>query len=261
MLELSACIEMLFTEKARSLPDRIRLAADAGIRVVEFWGRDGRDLTAIARSLGDSGVSLAAFSSEPGGHLVDPATHEEFVAGVRESCAVAAALGSPNLIVLTGDELSGVPREQQAEAVVAGLRQAAPVAESAGVNLVLEALNTRVDHPGYYLSSTLEALDIVQRVGSPRVKLLYDVYHSVVMDESPAEILGAIAGHIGHVHVADTPGRHEPGTGVIDWVDFFAALREIGYEGRIGLEYRPVGDTTESLPQIRTLVYSGSSAA
>jgi hydroxypyruvate isomerase len=261
MLELSACIEMLFTEKARSLPDRIRYAADAGLRVVEFWGREGRDLTAIARSLGDSGVSLAAFSSEPAGRLVDPATHEQFLAGVRDSCAVASALGSPNLIVLAGDELLGVPRERQADAIVTGLRLAAPVAESAGVNLVLEALNTRVDHPGYFLSSTLEALDIVRRVESPRVRLLYDVYHSVVMDESPEEILPAIAGSLGHVHVADTPGRHQPGTGVIDWAAFFATLKEIGYESRVGLEYKPVGDTADSLPQIRSMVYSGSNAA
>ncbi|HEX4211785.1 MAG TPA: TIM barrel protein [Candidatus Dormibacteraeota bacterium] len=260
MLELSACIEMLFTEKARALPDRIRAAADVGIRVVEFWGREGRDLTAIARSLGDSGVSLAAFSSEPGGRLVDPATRERFVTGVRDSCAVASALGSPNLIVLTGDELPEVPRERQADAVVAALREAAPIAESAGVTLVLEALNTRVDHAGYFLSSTLEALAIVQRVGSPRVRLLYDVYHSVVMDESPEEILPLIAGHIGHVHVADTPGRHQPGTGVIDWPRFFAALKDVGYKGRVGLEYKPVGETAESLPQIRSMVYSGPSA-
>jgi hydroxypyruvate isomerase len=110
-----------------------------------------------------------------------------------------------------------------------------------------------VDHPDYFLDSTAEALDLVREVNEPSVRVLYDMYHSIVMGEEPAEILDGWGDLVGHVHIADVPGRNEPGIGKIDWRRQLAALRTAGYFGPIGLEYLPSRDTISSLEFIRHL--------
>jgi hydroxypyruvate isomerase len=252
MVKLSGCIEMLFKAEHDAVDARIRAAGDAGLDAVEFWSWRNKPLDAVARALRESGLSLSAFSCEPRCAIVDPATHGAFLDAVRESVAAASRLGAPTLIVLTGDELADRSRGQQHEAIITALKRAAPIAADAGVVLALEPLNTRVDHAGYYLSSTAEGLDIVEAVGSTAVRLLYDVYHSAVMGERAAEVLAGRGHLVHHVHLADTPGRHEPGSGRIDWHGCMAALRAEGYTGPIGLEYRPSGDTVASLRLARS---------
>jgi hydroxypyruvate isomerase len=155
--------------------------------------------------------------------------------------------------VVSGDARPGVERSRQRDAITEALVRAAPIASKAGVRLLLEPLNTRVDHPGYFLDSTAEALEVIDDVADPAVRLLYDLYHSIVMGEDPKEVL-ALSGHlVGHVHIADVPGRHEPGTGTIDWPLQLAALRSAEYSGAIGLEYKPSRDTQSSLEFIRQL--------
>ena len=206
-----------------------------------------RILDAIERALRDTGVELTGFAVDPRPAIVDPATHETFLVSVRDSIAVARRLNARSLIVLTGDEMADRSRDAQRRAIVDALRQAAPMAEDAGVVLVLEPLNTVADHAGYYLATTEEGLGIVEEIGSPAVRLLYDMYHSVMMDEQPLQVLAMRGDLIGHVHIADAPGRHEPGTGQIDWAGCLRVLDDEGYRGPIGLEYRPTGDTLESL--------------
>ncbi len=133
--------------------------------------------------------------------------------------------------MLAGDELPGVDRRTQHDAVVAALRRAAPIANGEGVMLLLENLNTRVDHPGHYLDRTPEALDIIDEVDDPSVRLLFDLYHAVVMDESPAEVLAGRLDRVAHVQIADVPGRHEPGSGRIDWAAELGWLLGHGYRG------------------------------
>jgi len=255
MMKLSGCIEMLFKAEHDAIDARIRAAHDAGLDAVEFWSWRNKSLDAIERLLQETDIPLSAFSVEPRCAIVDPATHAAFFDAVRDSVATAKRLGAPTLIVLTGDELPDRSRDEQHRAVVAALRQAAPIAADAGVVLALEPLNTRVDHAGYYLSSTAEGLDIVEAVGSTAVRLLYDLYHSAVMGERPNEVLAGRGHLIGHVHVADAPGRHEPGSGSIDWPTCMAALRAENYAGPIGLEYRPTGDTVASLRLARTSLH------
>lgn len=248
MHPLSACIEMLFVpEHPDDVPARIRAAAAAGFAAVEFWRWRAKDLAGLERALRETGVRLAVFSCEPGGRLVDPATHDAFLAGLDDSLAIAKRLGSPGLIVLSGDALPDVERARQHAAIVAALRRAAPKAEAAGIRLCLEPLNTRVDHVGYFLDTTEEGLDIVEEVASPAVRLLWDLYHSAVMEEDPGEVSAGRVGLVGHVHVADTPGRHEPGTGTVDWRRTIDVLTAGGYAGAIGLEYRPTAGTVVSL--------------
>ena len=251
--DLSPCIEWLFADGDRPFADRVRRAADAGFARAEFWGTTDKDVSALERAIRETRVVVSAFVSEPAGRLVDPATHDEFLAGVASSSRLAHRLNARGLIVLAGQFRAGVPRRDQRAAIVEGLRRAAPIASAAGTRLYLEPLNTRTDHEGYFLDSTAEGLDIVREVGHPSVTLLYDMYHSVVMGEEPAQALGGSGHLVGHVHLADAPGRHEPGTGRIDWPRQLAALHDSGYSGPIGLEYRPTTGTEASLEYIRAL--------
>ena len=255
MFELSACIEWLFAEETK-FAGRIADARAAGFDSVEFWGWRAKDLAEISTALTESGVELNSFVSEPEGRLVDPATHDSFLSGVADSSSVAESLGCHGLIVLAGDALPGTDRETQRAAVVDVLRRAAPLAAKHDVTLLLEPLNTRVDHVGYFLDSTREGLEIIEAVSAPNVRLLFDLYHSVVMGESAADVLQGCMDLVGHIHLADAPGRHEPGTGGIDWPRTLDWLQATGYGGRVGLEYMPSAATSDSLVFLHRLIHS-----
>jgi hydroxypyruvate isomerase len=247
---LSACIELLFAEEQRPVEERIRAAGAAGCEAVELWTWRDKPLDALAAAATEAGMEVTMTIVEPQGRIVDPACHEAFLAAVADSVVAATRIGCRALAVTSGLERPEASAEEQDDAIAAALRDAAPIAAEHGVTLLLEPLNTRVEHPGTYLSSTTHGLDLVERVGRPEVRLLYDLYHSVMMGEPPEEVLAGRGHLIGHVHVADSGGRHEPGTGEIDWPRALAALRAAGYRGPIGLEYIP---TVESAASMRVL--------
>jgi len=253
-MKLSGCVESLFLREHGDMAGRMRACAAAGLEAVEFWLWRDKDLGAIARVLGETGLALSGFCAEPRLAIVDPATHAEWLAGVRETLSVARHLGAPALIVLSGDEIPGVARAAQHAAVVAALRAAAPMAEDAGVKLLLEPLNIARDHVGYFLHSAAEGLDMVEEVGSPAVGLLYDIYHSAMMGERQDAVLAGRGHLVGHVHVADVNGRHEPGSGTIDWTARMRGLQEAGYAGPIGLEFWPTGGTMDALERTRAVL-------
>jgi hydroxypyruvate isomerase len=242
----SACIEWLFAAEAPAVPDRIRLARAAGLEAVEFWRHSNKDLAAIRGALDETGLQLAGILCEPIANLTDPATHESFLSGVRTSLAAAQVLGAPVMIAQSGNLLADTPRAQQHAAIVSVLRAAADVLAGTGVVLALEPLNDRIDHQGYYLTSTTEGLDIIDDVGRPEIRLLYDIYHAAVMGEA-IELLAGRVDRIVHAHLADTAGRHEPGTGTLDYRARIGWLRDNGYSGLVGLEYKPTVATAESL--------------
>ena len=128
-----------------------------------------------------------------------------------------------------------------------------PALEHEGIVLAIENLNSSVDHPGTTLDSTTAALDVVDEVDSAAVRLLYDLYHSVVMGESPPVVLHGRLDRVCHVQIADVPGRNEPGTGTIDWPGILGWLWSKGYRGALGLEYLPSARTAESLSYIRSV--------
>lgn len=248
VMTLSGCIEMLFPEHT-DYAARIHACRAAGLGAVEFWRWRGKDIEAIAAASREAGLPVAVFSVEPAGRLVDPATHAEFLQGLRETLPIAARLGTTRLIVLAGDTLPGVATGAQRDAVIAALRAAAPIAEAAGITLLLEPLNTVRDHVGYFLDRTADGLDIIDAVASPAVRLLYDIYHSAMMGEDPAVVLAGRGDRVGYVHAADTNGRHEPGSGTIDWAHVRETLGELGYSGPIGLEFRPFASSEAALRQ------------
>jgi hydroxypyruvate isomerase len=146
--------------------------------------------------------------------------------------------------------VDGLDRETQYENVVEVLSTVAPDAEEAGVTLALEPLNTAVDHPGYYLTSSAEGFDIVDDVDSPGVRLLYDVYHQQITEGNVIQTVTENVDRIGHVHVADVPGRHEPGTGELNYANVFSALDDAGYDGYVGCEFRPTGDPESAMDAV-----------
>jgi hydroxypyruvate isomerase len=141
--------------------------------------------------------------------------------GIKDSIEVAQKLECSTLLVTTGNEIVGVPRKTQHENIVESLREAAELAENADITLVSEPLNILVDHKGYYLHSSGEGFDILREVDSPNVKLLYDIYHQEITEGNLIDPITKIIDLIGHFHVGDVPGRHEPGTGEINYASVF----------------------------------------
>ncbi|MGQ9733204.1 MAG: hydroxypyruvate isomerase family protein [Candidatus Zipacnadales bacterium] len=250
-LKLSACIEMIFNDVPQ-FTDRIAKVAECGLPAFEFWGWHNKDLPAVRACANQYGLTIAAMCCDSTGALVDPHNTEAWAAGARESIGKAKEFGVPTLIVTTGNELA-LPRAEQHAAIVAGLKEVAPEAEMQGLTLVLEPLNLLVDHAGYYLSTSAEGFEIVREVNSPRVKLLYDIYHQQITEGHLISTITKNIDLIGHFHVADNPGRHEPGTGEINYVNVLKAIAETDYDGYIGLEYRPTGDPAETLAQVKAI--------
>lgn len=250
-LKLSACVEMIF----RELPfaERLEKVAAAGLPAFEFWGTAGKDFDAIAKKQRELGLACATFVGSGGVPLVAAERRADFLGELAKAIEVAKKLDCRTLIVTTGNELPGVSREAQRDAVVAALRAAAPVCEAAGITLVLEPLNVLVDHQGYFLPTSAEGFAILDEVGSKSVKMLYDIYHQQVTEGNLIATITANVGKIGHFHVADVPGRHEPGTGEINYRNVFKAIDAAGYAGFTGLEYRPQADAAATLTAVKAL--------
>lgn len=250
MRKFSACVEWLFADEAEELPDRIRLAARAGFKAFEFWHWMSKDITKIEAAMRETGVRLAGFVAEPMIALTDPANHPAFLEGLRRSSDLAQRLGAAVLIAQAGDDRKGVSRAVQRSALTNCLIAASDVLRGSGVTLGLEPLNTRIDHAGYFLGSTAEALDIVDEVGSPNVKIVYDVYHSAVMDERTEVVLAGRVDRVAHLHIADHPGRSNPGSGTVDLKERLNWIFANGYAGRVGLEYKPIGGSSAHIADV-----------
>ena len=251
MMRFSACIDMLFVPETADVARRIHLAKAAGMDAVEFWLWSNKDLAAIEDALGETGITLAGIVAEPFAELTRPSDHDRFLDGLEQSLEIAKRLGTQVMIAQAGPELPGIARGSQHEALVQAMDLSARVLEGSGVRLALEPLNTLVDHKGYYLASTAEGLDIIDEVGRPEIALLYDLYHSMVMGEDTASVLAGRVDRIAHIHIADHPGRNQPGTGGLPLRKSVEWLIGQGYDGYVGLEFRPTGSSNAALTQTR----------
>jgi hydroxypyruvate isomerase len=246
-LEPSVCIDAVFG--GQTPRDAIESVSRSGISAFEFWGWWDKDLDAIEAARDRFGLRIAAcctrFIS-----LVDPRCRSDYLRGLSESIAVARRLGCPTLISQVGDFCPGVPREQQHASLVDGLREAAPLLEAADVTLTIEPLNELIDHPGYYLVRSDEAFQIVRQVASPRIKVVYDIYHQQISEGNVIRIITDHIDLIGHFHAAGNPGRHELTRGELHYPSIFRAIRETSYQGYVGLEYWPVDDPVRGLQEV-----------
>lgn len=246
-MRLSACIDMIL----RDLPitERIRSVKHAGLSAVEFWSWENKDLSELEATATQYQMEIAAFCTKFTS-LVEPSKRDEYIAGLKATVPVAKRLSCKRLITQVGNELPGVSREKQLESLVDGLKACVPILAEHEITLLVEPLNVLVDHKGYFLYSSQEAFDVIREVNSPYVKVLYDIYHQQISEGNLIPTIQANIDLIGHFHVADHPGRHEPGTGEINYRNVFKAIAETGYTGYVGLEFRPSASGVEALKTV-----------
>ncbi|HZP00687.1 MAG TPA: TIM barrel protein [Terriglobia bacterium] len=187
--------------------------------------------------------------------LVNANEREGFLKEIDRSIDAAKKVACRRLVVLTGNELGGLPRSEQMANAVAALREAAPALEKSGITAVVEVLNTYVNHAGYFLYYVRDAAELIDRVGSPNVEILFDIYHVQIMEGNLISSIRANIDRIGHFHIGDVPGRHEPGTGEINYRNVFKAIYDLGdrYQGYAALEYSPLVPLDENLAAMRKL--------
>jgi len=187
--------------------------------------------------------------------LVNPREREGFLRELNLSIEAAKKVDCKRLVVLTGNELGGMPRSEQMANAVSLLREAAPILEKNRMTAVVEVLNTYVDHAGYFLYYVRDGAELVDRVGSPNVKILFDIYHVQIMEGNLINSIRENIDRIGHFHVGDVPGRHEPGTGEINYRNVFKAIYELDdrFPGYVALEYGRVAPLEENLAAVRKL--------
>jgi len=177
----------------------------------------------------------------------DPANHQRFVDAVKEAIANAKAIGSKRVLSLSGPVRAGVSKEEQMEALVQAGKLVAPLLEEAGLVMVWETLNVLVNHPGYFLVYSADGSELVKRTGHPNVKFLYDIYHQQISEGNLIANIKKYINEIGHFHFADNPGRHEPGTGEINYQNVFKAIYEAGYRDIVACEFGKIKSTEEVL--------------
>lgn len=241
---------MLFTEAPYL--QRFALARAAGFTAVESWWPRRISPDQFAAAIEAAGVQLVLLNLDGGeidagerGYLNDPHGERFVRANMEVGLRVATRLHCPLLHVLVGNQRDSEPRETQLERVYERLRWMAPLAEQVGIGLTIEAMNP-TDAPGYLLATTADVLAALDAVDAPNLFYHYDVYHLQQTEGHVVETLRANMGRIGHIQVADVPGRHEPGSGAIDFATIFRTIDELDYAGHVGLEYRAQAQSTSS---------------
>jgi hydroxypyruvate isomerase len=251
MPKFAANLTMLFTEVP--FLDRFEKAAAAGFSRVEFLFPYAFPAQEIALRLEKHRLQLVLHNLPAGnwdagerGIACHPDRVAEFRAGVPKAIEYARALGVTQLNCLAGKAPVGVDEIDLRRTFVENLRFAAAELKAAGLKLLIEPINT-FDIPGFWLNRTAQALEIVEEVGADNLFVQYDIYHAQRMEGEIATTLAKHLGKIGHVQIADNPGRNEPGTGELNWDFLFAHLDHIGYSGFVGCEYKPATTTEAGL--------------
>ena len=256
-LTFSANLSMLFTNV--DFLDRFGRAAAAGFRAVECQFPYAYSIDALAEQLERHRLVQVLHNLPPGdwtggdrGIACLPDRKGEFQDSVHRAIGYATALDCPRLNCLAGIAPPGADHDELHETFVANLRFASAELKPHGITLVIEPLNTR-DTPGFFLRTPHQAVEIIKDAGGDNIALQFDVYHAHIMEGEVAASIHRSAPHIAHVQIADDPGRHEPGTGTIDFASVFRALDDTGYAGWIGCEYVPKTTTEEGLEWLRRL--------
>ena len=248
----------IFQQQFSSLAELCREAARIGYRAVEMWGRSGgpvedefsvEEVAALAAEQGLVLASIIGHAELPDG-CNNPANHSRIEAELRDSIALAAQHGVPGLIVFSGNRLHGQSDLEGMVECARVLRRIAPYAEERGVNLNVELLNSRVDHPGYLCDRSDWGVALCEMVDSPRVKLLFDIYHMQIMEGDVIRAIRRALPHIGHFHTAGNPGREDlDDTQELNYRGICSAIAESDYSLYLGHEFKPRGDLLASLKQ------------
>lgn len=251
MIRLNANLTMLFNEV--DFLDRFEQAARAGFKGVEYLFPYDFKVQDIHQRLLDNQLQQVLFNLPAGnwpegdrGIACQPRRINEFREGVDRAIEYAQGLGCKQCNALAGLVPGNCTPEEAGETFIENLRFAAPKLQDAGIKLLIEAINTR-DIPGFFLSNSKQAVSVLDAVGSDNLYYQYDIYHMQIMEGDLAMTIEKYLPRIAHMQLADNPGRHEPGSGEINYRFLFQHLERIGYQGWIGCEYMPAGDTVEGL--------------
>ncbi len=265
MPKFAANLSMMFNEVA--FLERFGAAAEAGFAGVEYLFPYAFDKGELAERLSEAGLSQVLFNMPPGdweagerGMAILPERREAFREGVAAAIDYAGALDCKQLHCMAGLVPEGADPKLLRDTYVENLKYAAEAAGAAGIRVLIEAINTR-DIPSFYLNYSDQALEIIEAVGADNLFFQYDIYHMQIMEGDLAPTIEAKLERIAHMQLADTPGRHEPGTGEINYPFLFEHLDRIGYAGWIGCEYRPATTTAEGLSWFAPYSKKGQAAA
>jgi hydroxypyruvate isomerase len=255
MPKFSANLSMLFKEV--EFLDRFERAALAGFKAVEFLFPYEWDKDELKDRLDAHGLEIVLHNLPPGqwsagerGLACLPDRVSEFQGGVHRAIEYATALGCPRLNCLAGIPPVNLSQEERQSTLVSNVRYAATEAQKAGIMLLVEALNSQ-DMPGFCLNNTKHVLELLKAVDHPNLYIQHDIYHMQIMEGNLTKTIGQNVERISHMQLADVPGRHEPGTGEINFENLFRAIDETGYKGWIGCEYNPTGTTEASLGWVK----------
>lgn len=252
-MKFSCCIDMMFPHL--DFYDRFFAVKKAGLSAVEFWKWSPKDIDRVKSLLSEHDLALSVMNIDVSDEklsydlsrgILNAGRSDEFLAAIKESAPVVRKLGNPKLIVLIGETIEGMEVSRQEENVFSCLKEGAKVAEAEGVHLVVEPLNA-YDRKNYFMPDSKRLFEILRGVGSENVKALFDIYHQQKTEGNVIERIEENIDLIGHFHVADNPGRHEPGTGEINYKNVFTKIASLPYFGYVGLEYRATRRDEETL--------------
>src|SRR5882724_5644538 len=239
----------------RKLPfeQRLEKVAEAGYHAVELvneyekWSPD--DFRRASANLRSLGIVVDAMAGVWTG-IANPQAQDKFLADLTRLIPIAEQLECPGIIVLSGDRVEGLSREAHHQSCIESLKRAAEIADKRNFTLLLENIDQE-ENPKYYLTSVAEGFEIIRQVNHPRVKFLYDFYHEQISEGNLIEKLEKNIAQVGLMHVADVPGRHEPGTGEINYANIYRKLAQLNYRGYVAMEFEPAGDPVASLRTAR----------
>lgn len=246
---------MLWTLKG-AIEEKLETAARAGLQSVELideyahWSdADIARVKKIARSFGlgiDTLLSSPDWVKRPVS-MVDPAHREAFLADVRNAIGFAQKLEIPQLILMSGNAIPGRTHEEQYASLLEGAKRAGDLAAEAKLTMIVEPLNSLINHKGFFLTTCTEGLKLIREVDNPHVRLLFDLYHEQVQQGNVIRTLTEAAPDVAVFHVADNPGRNDPGTGEMNYPNIYKAIQKTGYGGYLTMEYLPLGEQVASL--------------
>ncbi|ADY57359.1 Hydroxypyruvate isomerase [Syntrophobotulus glycolicus DSM 8271] len=259
MPQFSANLNFLFNE--HPFMERFAAAAKAGFKNVEFMFPYDFDIAQVKEELEKNNLKLVLFNLPAGdwaggdrGLAADPDRKAEFTASVGKAVEAAGILGTKKVNCLCGMVKGNYSREEVLTNIADNLAYAAREFQKAGLDLMVEPIN-HIDMPGFTINTTKHGMEVIELAKEPNIYLQYDIYHADKEEENHDEIIEKYLSKIGHVQVADNPGRNQPGTGSIKIKEIFETLAQKGYEGYIGMEYKPTGDTVDSLSWVGSYGY------
>jgi len=246
---------MLWTLKG-SFEEKLEIAARSGVQSVEMVGEYANwtdaDIARIKKLSRSFQLGMDALIATPDWNkrpvsMVDPAQRENFLADVRNAIVYAQKLDVSQILLMSGNAIPGRTRDEQYASLLEGAKRAGDLVAAANLTAIVEPLNSLVNHKGFFLTTCVEGAKLIRQADNPHVRLLFDIYHEQVQEGNVIRTITEAADIVAVFHVADNPGRNDPGTGEIHYRNVYRAIQKSGYGGYLAMEYLPLGNPVESL--------------